>query len=501
MALVPAVVMLAVGFWGLDRGSMWRDEEATFEVSQRTVPQILAMVRHLDAVHAVYYLVMHGWMRLGGGEVWMRVPSVLGMGAAAGLVALLGARLARPRVGLFAGLMFAAVPLVTYYAQEGRSYALVCAVVLLASYCLVRAVETGGRWWWWGYTASVAFAALLHEFAVLALVAHAGTLLLSRVEWRVWRRWLVGAAVCGVVLAPLAVVSQRQSEQIGWLERPDWGTVGELVRLFAGPSAVVMGIFGVLVALGLAAAPWRARGRLHLAAVAAPLAVLPPAVLLLASQQQPMYHERYVLFALPGVPLLAAAGLDRIGAAIGAAAARVRWLRPASWALGPWALGPWVLGPWVLGAAVLLGAVLPQLPQQRELRTVQARPDDLAAVARLVRDRARPGDGVLFLPSKYRAVALGYPEAFRGLDDVALERTPVRAANLRGAERSKRGTRNAMLAADRLWVIGRTDLRVRSGEGGALNKEQVLREFFRAAGTVRVHGLEVRLYERKPEGS
>ncbi|WP_377270753.1 glycosyltransferase family 39 protein [Peterkaempfera sp. SMS 1(5)a] len=488
-AVVAASVaaMLAVGFWGLDRGSMWQDEEATFDASRRTVPQILAMVHHVDAVHAVYYLLMHFWMLPGGGEVWMRVPSVLAAGAAAGLVAALGARLLSPRAGLFAGLVFAVIPFVSFYAQEGRSYALVCAVVLLATWCLVRAVEDpGARWWWAGYTAASTFAALLHEFAVLALLAHAVTLLLSRVPGRVLRRWLVCTVVCGVLLAPLALVSRSQSTQVSWLERPGWGTVWALLKLLAGPVTGVLVLLAALVAAGLTTS-WRAGGRLTLAAVAAPLAVLPPAVLLLVSLQQPMYHERYVLFAVAGVPLLAAAGLERI---VSVFLARARLRRPEALPRALAAL------PWVLGAAVVAAVLVPQLPQQRAERDVLSRSDNLAGAARVVRKGARPGDAVVFMPSKYRAARLGYPEAFKGLEDIAMQRTPVQAANLRGTDRSKRAIREAMLKADRIWVVGRGGLKVRAGEGGALDEQAVLQQYFRPVSSVRVHGLEVRLYVR-----
>ncbi len=64
--------------------------------------------------------------------------------------------------------MFAVLPPVQRYAQEDRSYALVCALVLWASYLLVRAVESGTGRAWAAYGTVVLSACLLHEFAVLA---------------------------------------------------------------------------------------------------------------------------------------------------------------------------------------------------------------------------------------------------------------------------------------------------------------------------------------------
>src|SRR3954447_23881551 len=99
--LVPVVVMFALGLWGLDRDGMWRDEAATFQVARRSLPQIWYLLRSVDAVHGLYYLLMHPVLALHPGEVLLRLPSVCGAAAAAGLVAALGVRLGRPRVGLW----------------------------------------------------------------------------------------------------------------------------------------------------------------------------------------------------------------------------------------------------------------------------------------------------------------------------------------------------------------------------------------------------------------
>ncbi|RSS31166.1 hypothetical protein EF902_48220, partial [Streptomyces sp. WAC05858] len=137
--VLPMAVMLALGLWGLDRGTMWRDESATYQMARRTVPQIRDALGTVDAVHGLYYLLMHPLLALHPSEVTMRLPSVLAAVAATALVAALGCRLARPRVGLWAGLLYAATPVVTHYAQEGRSYALVTAGAAWATYLLVGA--------------------------------------------------------------------------------------------------------------------------------------------------------------------------------------------------------------------------------------------------------------------------------------------------------------------------------------------------------------------------
>lgn len=307
---VPVAVMLALGLWGLDRGGMWGDEGVTFMVGRRTVPQIWHLLHGVDAVHGLYYLLMHAVLTVHPGEVVLRLPSLCGAAATAGLVAALGTRLARPRVGLWAGLLYAITPLTGHYAQEGRSYALVAAGVAAATLLLVRALE-GRSWWPYGAVLAVTF--LLHEFAVLVLCAHAVTLAAERVRGAVWRGWIRAVGVAGGVLIPLVWVSEGQSAQVAWLRVPDWDTTERLARDFLAvtPTGFVFWISIALILIGLGA------GRLT--SVALPLLLLPPVILLSVSQFRPLFHERYVLYALAGAPLLVAAGADRVAGAL-------RWL-------------------------------------------------------------------------------------------------------------------------------------------------------------------------------
>ncbi|WP_427925432.1 glycosyltransferase family 39 protein [Streptomyces sp. cg40] len=311
--------MLALGLWGLDRGGMWGDEGVTYLVGRRTVPQIWHLLHGVDAVHGLYYLLMHAVLAVHPGEVALRLPSVCGAAATAGLVAALGVRLARPRVGLWAGLLYAITPLTGHYAQEGRSYAIVAAGVAGATLLLVRALEersapelqTRARRSWWPYGAVLAVTFLLHEFAVLVLCAHALTLLAARVPRAVWAGWGRAAGVAVGILLPLAWVSQRQSGQVAWLRVPDRDTTERLARGFLSvtPTGVVFWTSVLLILLGLGA------GRL--ASVALPLLVVPPVILLTVSQFRPLFHERYVLYALAGAPLLVAAGADRLVGMLG----------------------------------------------------------------------------------------------------------------------------------------------------------------------------------------
>jgi len=502
--VVPVAVMLALGLWGLDRGGMWGDEGVTYLVGRRTVPQIWHLLHGVDAVHGLYYLLMHAVLAVHPGEVALRLPSVCGAAATAGLVAALGARLARPRVGLWAGLLYAITPLTGHYAQEGRSYAIVAAGVAGATLLLVRALE-GRSWWPYGAVLAVTF--LLHEFAVLVLCAHVLTLLAARVPRAVWAGWGRAAGVAVGILLPLAWVSQRQSGQVAWLRVPDRDTTERLARGFLAvtPTGVVFWISVLLILLGLGA------GRL--ASVALPLLVVPPTILLTVSQFRPLFHERYVLYALAGAPLLVAAGADWLVGAVGRlrlgdllhpendlAVTRVTGatgeeshprlvgaltsshasVHGVDRTTGPArALPPRpsrsdthrtpVSGrpaprrtpfPLLALAGVLAVAVpfLHGLPAYRNDRLAAHRPENLAEVSALAGRELRPGDPVLFLPSFWRVTALAYPGPFAGVRDLALAESGARSGTLSGREVAPGELEAGLAGVDRVWIVAQSNL-------------------------------------------
>ncbi|MET8815152.1 glycosyltransferase family 39 protein [Streptomyces sp. NPDC004549] len=439
--LVPAAVMLALGLWGVDRGGMWRDEAVTLQVARRGVPDIWRLLHSVDAVHGLYYLLMHAVLAVRPDEVLLRLPSVCAATVTAALVGALGARLAGPRTGLWAGLLYAITPMAGHYAQEGRSYALVAAGATGATLLLTRAVGTGS---WRSYGLLLGLTCWLHEFAVLLLLAHAVSLALARAEGRVWRGWGRAAGAVVLALLPMALVSHAQSAQLAWLGPPTWHTAQGLLRAFLGESDPLYWTCLPLALLGLGGltAP---RGRLTLARLCLPLTVVPPAALMLASQLSPLYVDRYVLYALSGAPLLVAAGADTV----------VRLARRAL----PTGGGRWRSSlVAAFGVALVALGYSCQLPLLRADRDPANRPDDLGAVARVAEHAVRPGQPVLFLPAQARNAALAYPDAFRGVRDVALMSPVAASGTLYGQEADPALLRARLARLDRVWVVADRDL-------------------------------------------
>ncbi|MFE9656032.1 glycosyltransferase family 39 protein [Micromonospora sp. NPDC006431] len=168
---------------GIGHAQPWRDELATWSAATRPVGDLIRLAGTIDAATGPYYLAMHGWTTLAGtSPTALRLPSALAMAGASALTARLGERLVTARVGLIAGLLFAALPSTSRYGQEARPYALATFLAVLATLLLVGALRrpTGRRWTW--YALAVAALGLTHLIALTLLAAHGLLVLLA--AWR-----------------------------------------------------------------------------------------------------------------------------------------------------------------------------------------------------------------------------------------------------------------------------------------------------------------------------
>lgn len=463
---IPALWTLGLGLWGLSRqDSVWRDEAATWQVALRSAAGIEDLLSHVDAVHGLYYLLMHGlfdWF--GATTTTLRLPSVLAMAVAAACVTAIGGRLAGPWAGLGGGMVLGLLPAVQFYLQEGRPYALVAAAAGISTLLLVALLQgRGGRGRWVAYAGAVLAGALLNWFSLLILPAHLATLAWSGAGRGVWARWTVASAAAVAGALPLILFTAGQSEQVSWIPPLTW-------HMLIGP-AVLLAIGG----LG-ALADRPGAGRLSLASVGLPLLAVPQLGLVALSLVKPLFLDRYVLFSLLGLALLTGAGL---AAAVRAAAPRFpaasRWLVP----------------------VLLAGTVAALLPQSLAKRSPESRVDDVLATTADIRRLKEPGAAVVFLPSARRDTMLVSPGAFTGLRDIALARGPRESGTLNGVEAEPARIRDAMLAQPRILLVTDTPEAARpEAQQREKVKAAVLRDHFTVVADARARGRRVTLYER-----
>lgn len=365
--LWPLILTFGLTSQGLTDSLLGRDELVTWDMVNRNTGQILATLQNVDAVHGMYYMLMHLWVGIFGDSVFsLRLPTALAVAGSASVVSLIGDRLFGYRAGILAGILFAIVPAVSRYGQEARSYALVIFAVALATLLLLRAVDAPrSRWRWAAYSLTLAVVGLLHLIALSVVLAHACVLAAyARQNRSLW--WKSGLALLAVAacVAPVALLGRSQVQrQLYWVPEPDaWALLSIMRDVFASALCA-----GALIALALLARSPR-KAPLFLCGT---WALVPPVIVWLASHGEVSYFRPvYVLFTLPAWALLAGAGL--------AGASRSR-----------------------KSTAVLLAALaVLTLSDQKQMRQPFEHdapvPLDYAAAADVIKQRHQPGDAVVY---------------------------------------------------------------------------------------------------------
>jgi mannosyltransferase len=466
--IVPAVATgLTVG-WEAARPQLWRDEIASWSAATRTVPEIFALGKHIDGVLVPYYLFLHYWIAWRGDSVAaMRIPSLLAMTATAAAVALLARRFWGNRAGLLAGLVFAAMPIVSRYGQEIRGYAFACLFATLATLALAVALERSTWWRWALYGLCVALMGLSHLLTLLILAGHLVMAIVLGWWFGRWRiLWWVLAAAAGV--SAVLSLTQRglgqQSAQLNWLEAATPKSLADVAEsIFQQP---VLG--GVVIGLALATL-WRDRAS---ASVLLWVSVLLPVGLLYAYDQlvSPIFLGRYLLFCVPLLCALAGAGLSLLRL------------------------------PLALAAILAMAAI--GLPTQSAYRREHSG-FDYQAAARIVLTNERAGDGIVYEPRDgWQSVDLGlsYYLRDRAPRDLLLKSNQAQNASLWATECDDQV--KCIGDTERIWVVAADNLdppfRATPTNQLGYGTKAVLDRYYVPLVTWRVGGFAVALFVRPP---
>ena len=171
---------------------MHRDEALAVMVARRPLGELLETVQLVRGGAPLHFLLVALIERLGGGLTAARLLSALAACVAVVAIALLGRALFGPIEGVVAAAGLAASPVALYYGEFARMYALFLAVTILALWCLVRALDEGGRWWV-GAAVLLALNVYVHPYGVVVGIA-AGAATLVATARRHERRQVARAA-------------------------------------------------------------------------------------------------------------------------------------------------------------------------------------------------------------------------------------------------------------------------------------------------------------------
>src|SRR3954454_23914778 len=183
--LAPALIALtvlaaAVRFSTLSLQSYWLDEAVTVHLLRDSFGDMIAAIPDSESTPPLYYAIAWLWSKLfGTGEVGLRSLSALFGTATVPLAYLAAKTLATRRVGLVVAALAAVNPLLVWFSQEARAYALLVLLTTagLAAFARVLERPAGRALAAWAPLSALALAA--HYFALFVVA--------PQVVWLGWR--------------------------------------------------------------------------------------------------------------------------------------------------------------------------------------------------------------------------------------------------------------------------------------------------------------------------
>ena len=309
-----ALILRVVMFRGL-----WVDEAISVRQARLSLGTMMHELAATDVHPPLHHLMLWTTIRtLGDSELAMRLPSILAGVALVPLLFYAGSLLYGRRVGWVAALLAVPAPLLVWYAQEARMYALFMALAVGAICAQVLAVRYGELRHWIAYTLCTAALAWTQYFALLPVVVQQvafAAILWSRRRDRVARRrlfvgWLGSLAAITLLVAPLAIFAAQQAAAGASGALVGSATADGVTPAQAGAAAsnAVSGVSVYGVAANLIWALWGYHADVTMTRVTAlwPLAML----VLLTFLGRGWSRASTYLVALIAVPLAALAILD-----------------------------------------------------------------------------------------------------------------------------------------------------------------------------------------------
>jgi mannosyltransferase len=404
--LIVGVLAAAVSLGGAGRPSFWYDEAATISASySRSLGQLWQMLSNVDAVHGLYYLLMHGWFHIfPPTEFLSRAPSGLAIGGAAAGLVVLGRQFSSRTVAVTSGLICAVLPRTTWAGIEARPYAFSMMAAVWLTVLLVYAAHRDNAWGWVPYGIALAISTLLDVYLLLLFFAHVGFMCLFQRRGTGLTRFAITSVLAGCAVTPFVVTAIGQAHQISWLAPIGRRTIEDVsIQQYFERSPPFAVLSALLVAAAIAV--WlRTSAQLmesdrQLLTLAVAWLMIPTALIVIWSALvHPIYTPRYLTFTAPAMALV-------LGVCIGAVTSR------------PWAAA-------ALVGLFALAAVPNYILAQRNPYAKYGM--DYSQVADLITAQAAPGDCLLvndtvtFMPAPMRPLMAARPDAYRKLVDLTL---------------------------------------------------------------------------------
>ncbi len=441
--LIVGILATAVSLVGAGRPAFWYDEAATISAAySRSLGQLWQMLGNVDAVHGLYYLLMHGWFQMfAPTEFWSRAPSGLAVGGAAAGLVVLGNQFSSRTVALAAGVICAVLPRSTWAGIEARPYALSMMAAVWLAILLVYATRRPSAWIWLAYGVAQVVSVILDVYLVLLLSVHLVFVCAFVRRRTVLTAFVVTSVLASCAVAPFLFVAAGQVHQISWVAPIGHRTIEDVTVQQYFERCPPFAVWSALVIVA-ALAVWRwtsvklVAAERQLLTLAIAWLLIPTALIVAWSAMvHPIYTPRYLCFTAPAIALV-------LGVCVGALAAK----------------------PWVATVVVALFAIAAVPNYLRVQHNPYAKYGmDYSQVADLITVQAAPGDCLLvndtvtFMPAPMRPLLAARPDAYRKLIDLTLWQRATDRRNMFDTNLIPEVVAKPLGACRVVWIITQAD--------------------------------------------
>jgi 4-amino-4-deoxy-L-arabinose transferase-like glycosyltransferase len=317
LLLLVAAAALAIRLAWLESTSLWWDEFVTLGRAKLGLSEIWRSLSlqgpsdsSLDSSPPLLHFILHTVLAAGGAsETWVKLPSVI-FGTLTVLVLYpLGTRLFGGRAGLYASALLGFSIYHLHYSREARPYSLYLFFAASSLWLLLRALELGRNRDWAAYSLATAATLYASYLGGANLAAQAGYIAYLTLSRRLQKgRFLpvaVSMAAATAAYAPwlpghlfhMQLIYSPQSDM-----GLSWNFLSRALLEFTTQSSLYLtcACFGLFVGL------WRNKNGLALLFI---WLMLPVAAAMLLKTGIAV-NPRYLINFVPGLALLAGAGLD-----------------------------------------------------------------------------------------------------------------------------------------------------------------------------------------------
>ena len=316
----------------IDSRSVWLDEAISVSISSLPYHEMLAILRHVDAVHGLYYSLLHVWLYLGHGAIAIRLLSAVFACLATLAIGTLAKSMFGEPAAPAAVAVLATSEFFLFYADEARGTALALLACSLAALSLWRAIRQRSAVYVFAAVLCAVGAVYANFVSVLFLAALCTSLIVVRLNRNATLIAIGAVAATVIASVPLLLLIQANSlGQIDWIVRSNLlalfnfgagilggdgepGRLGRACHLLEAAAVLTLMMIGII-------GGWSSREARPPVIMATSWFVLPLALGVAVDHFiQPILLTRYFSFALIPAALLAGNGLVRIARTTGPAA-------------------------------------------------------------------------------------------------------------------------------------------------------------------------------------